>query len=170
MYLEFLEVKNAYIKASRRAFALSLIHIFKNYPGIELLDSQPADFNREKGMTVMENFLQRYPEIDGVGSINKDMTMGAIEACKAVGRDKDVYKRQQHGHVHVFDDGLYRPVSGRYCLHERRRDGAVPELSLIHISWPPQAAQQPVWRRWPSATLSRLSSWLWLPRPASWAG
>lgn len=63
---------------------------FKEYPEIELLDSQPADFNREKGMTVMENFLQRYPEIDGVGSINKDMTMGAIEACKAVGRDKEM--------------------------------------------------------------------------------
>lgn len=62
----------------------------KEHPGIELLDSQPADFNREKGMTVMENFLQRYPEIDGVGSVNKDMTMGAIEACKAVGRDKDI--------------------------------------------------------------------------------
>lgn len=59
---------------------------FAEYPGITLLDSQPADFNRELGMTVMENFLQRYPEIDGVGSINKDMTMGAIEACKAVGR------------------------------------------------------------------------------------
>lgn len=58
----------------------------KEYPGITLLDSQPADFNREKGMTVMENFLQRYDKIDGVGSINKDMTMGAIEACKAVGR------------------------------------------------------------------------------------
>ena len=63
---------------------------FANFPGIELLDSQPADFNREKGMTVMENFLQRYPEIDGVGSINKDMTMGAIEACKAVGRNEEM--------------------------------------------------------------------------------
>lgn len=59
---------------------------FAEYPGIELLDSQPADFNREKGMTVMENFLQRYPEIDGVASVNKDMTMGALEACKAAGR------------------------------------------------------------------------------------
>ena len=28
--------------------------------------------------------------VDGVGSINKDMTMGAIEACKAVGRDKEM--------------------------------------------------------------------------------
>jgi len=59
---------------------------FSEYAGIELLDSQPADYNREKGMTVMENFLQRYPEIDGVASVNKDMTMGALEACKAAGR------------------------------------------------------------------------------------
>lgn len=59
---------------------------FAEYPEIELLDSQPADFNREKGMTVMENFLQRYPQIDGVASVNKDMTMGALEACKFAGR------------------------------------------------------------------------------------
>lgn len=63
---------------------------FAEYPEIELLDSQPADFNREKGMTVMENFLQRYPEIDGVASVNKDMTMGALEACKAVGREDEM--------------------------------------------------------------------------------
>lgn len=34
----------------------------------------------------MENFLQRYPEIEAVGSVNKDMTMRALEACKAQGR------------------------------------------------------------------------------------
>ena len=59
---------------------------FKEYPDIKLLDSQPADFNREKGMTVMENFLERYDHIDGVASVNKDMTMGALEAIKAVDR------------------------------------------------------------------------------------
>lgn len=41
---------------------------FAEYPEIVLLDSQPADFNREKGMTVMENFLERYDHIDGVAS------------------------------------------------------------------------------------------------------
>lgn len=63
---------------------------FAQYPGIELLDSQPADFNREKGMTVMENFLERYDEIDGVASINKDMTMGAIEAVKNADRMEEM--------------------------------------------------------------------------------
>jgi len=59
-------------------------------PGIELLDSQPADFNREKGMQVMENWLQKYPEIDGVCSIQKEMTMGAVEAIKTVGRENEI--------------------------------------------------------------------------------
>ena len=63
---------------------------FKKYPEINLLDSQPADFNREKGMRLMENWLQRYKKIDAVGSINKDMTMGAVEAAKLVGRDKEM--------------------------------------------------------------------------------
>jgi len=63
---------------------------FAKYPDIVLLDSQPADFNRERGMQLMENWLQRYPKIDAVGSINKDMTMGAVEAAKLVGRDKEM--------------------------------------------------------------------------------
>ena len=60
------------------------------YPDIKLLDSQPADFNREKGMTVMENFLERYDHIDGVASVNKDMTMGALEAVKAADRQDEM--------------------------------------------------------------------------------
>jgi ABC-type sugar transport system, periplasmic component len=63
---------------------------FKKHPEIKLLDSQPADFNREKGMVLMENWLQKYKKIDAVGSINKDMTMGAVEAAKQVGRDKEM--------------------------------------------------------------------------------
>ncbi len=63
---------------------------FKKYPGVKLLDSQPADFNREKGMKLMENWLQKYKKIDAVGSINKDMTMGAVEAAKFQGRDKEM--------------------------------------------------------------------------------
>ena len=63
---------------------------FAEYPEIVLLDSQPADFNREKGMTVMENFLERYDQIDGVASVNKDMTMGALEAVKSADRMEEM--------------------------------------------------------------------------------
>jgi ABC-type sugar transport system substrate-binding protein len=75
---------------------------FKKYPDLKLLDSQPANFNREKGMVLMENWLQKFKKIDAVGSINKDMTMGAVEAAKQVGRDKEMI----HVTFDVDNDGL----------------------------------------------------------------
>jgi ABC-type sugar transport system substrate-binding protein len=41
-----------------------------------------------KGMQVMENLLQRYPQIDVVLCSNDEMAMGAIEAIDAAGRMK----------------------------------------------------------------------------------
>lgn len=60
------------------------------YPGITILDSQPADHDREKGMSVMENYLQKYDKIDGTLATSKDMTLGAIEAAKAAGRNEEI--------------------------------------------------------------------------------
>ena len=62
----------------------------KAHSGITLLDSQPADWERAKGMTVMENWLQRYKEINGVLTLTKDMGLGAIEAIKAAGREREI--------------------------------------------------------------------------------
>lgn len=62
----------------------------KEYPGIELLSSQPADWDRASAMTVMENCLQTYDEIDGVLTLTKDMGLGTIEAIKSAGRDKEI--------------------------------------------------------------------------------
>lgn len=54
--------------------------------GIEVVASQPADFNRAKGMTVMENMLQANREINAVFGHNDSMVLGAIEAIEAAGR------------------------------------------------------------------------------------
>lgn len=62
----------------------------KEYPGIELLASQPADWDRASAMTVMENCLQTYDKIDGVLTLTKDMGLGTIEAIKSAGRDKEI--------------------------------------------------------------------------------
>jgi ribose transport system substrate-binding protein len=56
------------------------------YPGIKILDSQPADWNRQKALTVMENFLQRYQQIDAVYTADDDMLIGALQAYKESGR------------------------------------------------------------------------------------
>jgi ribose transport system substrate-binding protein len=56
------------------------------YPGIEILDSQPGDWNQEKALAVMENYLQKYPQIDAVYTADDDMMKGALQAYKESGR------------------------------------------------------------------------------------
>ena len=50
----------------------------------------PADWDRASAMTVMENCLQTYDQIDGVLTLTKDMGLGTIEAIKSAGRDKEI--------------------------------------------------------------------------------
>ncbi|MGY3748860.1 D-ribose ABC transporter substrate-binding protein [Vagococcus acidifermentans] len=53
---------------------------------LEIVDSQSADFDRAKGLTVMENILQANPDIDAVFAQNDEMALGAIEALKAANK------------------------------------------------------------------------------------
>ncbi len=55
-------------------------------PDLELLASQTADYRRDLGMTVMEDFIQAFPQIDAVIAANDQMILGAIEALKGAGR------------------------------------------------------------------------------------
>lgn len=57
------------------------------YPGITVIDSQPADWNRQKALAVMENYLQRYDRIDGLITTDDDMLIGALQAYEESGRD-----------------------------------------------------------------------------------
>ncbi len=55
--------------------------------GLEVLDSQPGMWNPEKALAVMENYLQKYPQIDAVYTADDDMMKGALQAYKESGRD-----------------------------------------------------------------------------------
>ncbi|NMD69805.1 ribose ABC transporter substrate-binding protein RbsB [Bacillus sp. DNRA2] len=48
---------------------------------------QSADFDRTKGLTVMENLLQSNPDIKAVFAHNDEMALGAIEAINSSGKD-----------------------------------------------------------------------------------
>lgn len=52
----------------------------KEYPGIKVVASQPADFDRTKGLDVMTNLMQSNPGIDGVFAENDEMALGAAKA------------------------------------------------------------------------------------------
>lgn len=59
----------------------------KEVGGITLLSKQPADFDRAKGMKVMENILQATPDIQAVFAQNDEMALGAMEAIQAANRN-----------------------------------------------------------------------------------
>jgi len=56
-------------------------------PGMKILVSQTAQFDRAKGHDVMENLMQAYPNYDAVFGANDEMIIGAIEAMSAAGVD-----------------------------------------------------------------------------------
>jgi ribose transport system substrate-binding protein len=50
------------------------------YPGIKVVASQPADFDRTKGLDVTTNLLQAHSGITGIFAANDEMALGAIKA------------------------------------------------------------------------------------------
>jgi ribose transport system substrate-binding protein len=59
-------------------------------PNVTLVESQPGDWNREKAQQVMEAFLVKYDDIDGVYSGDDNMGVGALNAARAAGRVEDI--------------------------------------------------------------------------------
>ncbi|MFQ3175435.1 MAG: ribose transport system substrate-binding protein [Psychromonas sp.] len=53
---------------------------------MDLLASQPADFDRTKGLNVMENLLASKPDTQAVFAQNDEMALGAIRAVQASGK------------------------------------------------------------------------------------
>ncbi|MBL3614353.1 substrate-binding domain-containing protein, partial [Bacillus sp. RHFS18] len=53
---------------------------------LDVVTKQAADFDRTKGLTVMENLLQGHPDIKAVFAHNDEMALGALEAINSSGK------------------------------------------------------------------------------------
>lgn len=58
---------------------------------IKVLDSQFANWNRDDGYKVMQDFLTKYPKIDAVWAQDDDTLVGALKAIKEAGRSKEMW-------------------------------------------------------------------------------
>lgn len=61
--------------------------VVDNKEGVTVVASQPADFDRAKGMSVMENILQSNPDVQAVFAHNDEMALGALQAIDAQGKE-----------------------------------------------------------------------------------
>ena len=88
---------------------------------IEILDMKHANWNRDDGYEVMQDFLSRFPEIDAVWAQDDDIALGVIEAVKQADRTdelfivggagmKDIIKRVMEGDDLTPIDVLYPPA------------------------------------------------------------
>jgi len=69
-----------------RARSKGFHSVVDNYPGLKMVAQQSADFDRNKGLEVMESILQAHPDIDGVFCGNDAMAMGAYQALISSGK------------------------------------------------------------------------------------
>jgi erythritol transport system substrate-binding protein len=64
--------------------------VLSQYPDLEKVGKEVADWDRTKGYQKMQSLLQANPGINGVISGNDEMALGAIAALKEAGKLKDV--------------------------------------------------------------------------------
>lgn len=56
------------------------------HPGMSIVASQPANWERDQGFTVFQNMLQAHPETDALFACSDLMALGALEAISAAGK------------------------------------------------------------------------------------
>jgi ribose transport system substrate-binding protein len=59
--------------------------VIDGQPDVKVIARQPADFDRAKGLSVMENILERSKNVQGVFAQNDEMALGAIRAIEEDG-------------------------------------------------------------------------------------
>lgn len=55
-------------------------------PGLKVVASQPANWERDQGFNVFQNILQAHPEVNAVFACSDLMALGAVEAIAAAGK------------------------------------------------------------------------------------
>jgi ribose transport system substrate-binding protein len=87
---------------------------------IKVLDAKYANWNRDDGFKVMQDFLTRFPKIDAVWAQDDDIALGVLDALRQAKREKEMFvvggggmkeviKRVQNKDVLVPVDIVYSP-------------------------------------------------------------
>ena len=86
-------------------------------PGITIVTSQTANWERDQGFNVFQNMLQANPSIDAVFACNDMMALGAVEAIRAAGKT---------GKIHVI--GFDAIDDARKAITAGTMDGSVAQF------------------------------------------
>ncbi|WP_134686129.1 ribose ABC transporter substrate-binding protein RbsB [Brevibacillus migulae] len=92
--------------------------------GVKVVATQPADFDRAKGMTVMENILQGNQDIQAVFAHNDEMALGALQAIEAAGKQIMVVG------FDATDDAVKAVNEGKMAATVAQKPAAIGETAV----------------------------------------
>jgi ABC-type sugar transport system substrate-binding protein len=101
-----------------------------DHPGLRVVASQTANWERALAYNVAENLLQAHPDLDAVFAANDEMALGALEAIAAAQRLDSVS-------VIGFDaipDALENIRSGRMLGSVAQFSGEMGRLGVVHAA------------------------------------
>lgn len=60
--------------------------ILEEYPNVNVVSQQAADWSRAKALTVIQNLLPAHPDLKAIYCVNDEMAMGSVEALEMADR------------------------------------------------------------------------------------
>ena len=85
-------------------------NILAKYPNVKVIAQQTANWSRAEALSLVENWIQAFPELDGIIGHNDEMALGAIQALEA----KGIKNRIPVTGVDAIKDGCIAIRDGRF--------------------------------------------------------
>lgn len=86
--------------------------VISKYPEMKIVAEQTADWNRARGMALMQTWLQSGKEIDAVACNSDEMAIGALKAIEAAGKLGNIVV----GSIDATPDALEYVKSGKLAV------------------------------------------------------
>lgn len=100
--------------------------VVKQYPDIEVLDTQPADWDVSKVARIWETLLTKYPVINGAFFHNDDMALAAAEVMKRHNRTETLI-----GGVDAMPPAIEAVLDGRMLGTVRNPSGRIHGGAIV---------------------------------------
>ncbi|MGH7564002.1 MAG: sugar ABC transporter substrate-binding protein [Gemmatimonadota bacterium] len=114
------------------------------HPGVSIVASQTANWERDQAFNVTQNMLQSHPDLDAIFAANDVMALGAVEAIAGAGLTRDLivvgFDAQQEARAAIRDGGMDATIA----QHPREMGRLAVESSWSILQGETPPPEQPV--------------------------
>ena len=124
---KIVHTQGALAHSGARLRAKGFHNIVGKYPGIEVIDEQPGDWDINKVGKIWDDLLVKHDRIDGAFLHNDDMAMAAVQAVKRSGQKRDIVL----GSIDAQEMGINGVVNGDLVVSVMNPAGRIHWTALM---------------------------------------